>query len=120
MKTTKTTEYVRVLPRDLFNESKLLKCIGRLCLLIHDRQTPVEMSFEDTGESFAVGLLEEGSLHISNLVICIKGKPFLFKTTYNSKASYPLNLEYEYVDYLVFDEAGEFTEEFKEFCETVK
>ena len=30
--------YRRVLPRDLFNEAKLLKCLGQLALIIHDGQ----------------------------------------------------------------------------------
>ncbi len=29
--------YHRVLPRDAFNEAKLLKCIGKLTLLIEDK-----------------------------------------------------------------------------------
>jgi hypothetical protein len=120
--TTQTIEYTRVLPRDLFNEAKLLKCIGRLCLLIHDNLTPVPMSFEDSfdpWEGFQVALLEEGALTILNIEIKIKGKPFLFKTTYNSKANFPLYLQYEYVDYPVFDTDGNFDPEFVAFCETV-
>lgn len=120
---TETIEYTRVLPRDLFNEAKLLKCIGRLCLLIHDNLTPCEMSFEDSfndpWEGFNVALLEEGALTIMNVHIKIKGKPFLFKTTYNSKANFPLFLEYDYVDYPVFDSNGNFDPEFIAFCENV-
>lgn len=33
-------EYQRVIPRDLFNEAKLLKCLGRLSLFIHDGKSP--------------------------------------------------------------------------------
>ena len=117
----KTMEYVRVIPRDLFNEAKLLKCIGRLCLLIHDNTTPCPMAFvqSEDGEPFNIGLSEEGSLFVTNIHISIKGKIFPFKTTYNSKANYPLYLEYEYCDYLVFDEQGNWDAEFIAFCETV-
>lgn len=116
----RTTTYQRVLPRDLFNESKLLKCIGRLCLLIHDRLTPCKMTFDDTGEPFEIDQLPDGELTIVNIHITIKRAIFLFKTKYNSKANYPLYLEYDYCDYLVFDEAGEFTQDFIDFCKTVK
>ncbi len=44
-------EYTRVIPRDLFNEAKLLKCIGRLVLLIHDGDHN-NISFEHDGEPF--------------------------------------------------------------------
>lgn len=114
-------EYQRVIPRDLFNESKLLKCIGQLCLKIHDNQTPVKMSVEQNqeGEPFEIGLLEEGALCILNLNISIQDKVFIFKTTYNSKANYPLYLDYDYCDYEVFDDKGEFTQTFIDFCNSV-
>jgi hypothetical protein len=108
--------YGRVVPRDLFNESKLLKCIGQLCLLIHNNDTPVEMSFEHNRESFKIELLMEGSLTITNVIISIKNKPYMFKTTYNSKSNYPLFVVDGYDEYPVFDNNGEFDEEFIEFC----
>jgi hypothetical protein len=114
------SNYIRVIPRDLFNEAKLLKCMGQLCLLIHDRLTPVEMSFNEPEEPFEIALMDEGALTITNLHVKIKGKVFLFKTTYNSKSNYPLYLEYDYCDYPVFTEKGDFDEEFIEFCKIVK
>lgn len=110
--------YVRVIPRDLFNEAKLLKCIGRLILLIHDNVTPVKMSFieKTEGEPFTIGLMEEGSLTIANLEICINDVPYTFKTTYNSKANYPLYVDHDYCDYEVFTETGAFSPEFYSFC----
>ncbi len=114
------TTYLRVLPRDLFNEAKLLKCIGHLVLKIHDNSAlPCEMAFTESGKRFKIELLPEGSLTIANYHISIKGKIFLFKTTYNSKAPYPLFLEYDNCDYPVFDESGNFDSEFIAFCETV-
>lgn len=115
------TQYQRVIPRDLFNESKLLKCVGRLCLLIHDGLTPVKMSIADEDiEQFEIGLLDDYFLTVANLDIFIDGIPFLFKTTYNSTANYPLYLEHEYCDYLVFDESGNFADEFINFCKELE
>lgn len=113
--------YYRVCPRDLFNEAKLLKCMGRLCLYILDGITPVEMTNSDNGKGFKIGLLDEGSLTITNLTIKIKGKPYLFKTTYNSKANYPLFLQTEdYEDILVFDDEGNFDADFISFCNSIQ
>lgn len=112
-------EYQRILPRDLFNEAKLLKCIGLVCLRILDNQTPCPMSNSEMDGAFEIALLDEGSLTITNLHINIQGKPFLFKTSYNSKANYPLFLEYDCCDYRVFDEQGNWDADFIEFCETV-
>lgn len=32
--------YTRIVPRDLFNEANLLKCLGRVALLIHNGKLP--------------------------------------------------------------------------------
>jgi hypothetical protein len=104
--------YDRVIPRDLFNEAKLLKCIGRLCLLIHDGKTPIPITFDHDGGEFRISMTNDGSLIITNIEFSINNQPYYFKTTYNSKSNYPLYMEYEDVDYLVFDESGEFDKEF--------
>lgn len=111
------TTYQRVIPRDLYNESKLLKCIGRLVLLIHDGKEVNGMTFKHDGEPFEIDQLEDdGALYITNLRFILKGKQLLFKSAYNSKANYPLYLYFDYCEYLVFDEAGEYTDEFIDFC----
>lgn len=111
-------KYNRVIPRDLFNEAKLLKCIGNLCLKIHHRQTPVEMSFEENLQPFEIALMDEGSLVLTNVQIAIKRKLYRFKTVYNSKANYPLYVEKDNCEYLVFNEDGHFSYEFIDFCKT--
>ena len=114
------SNYSRVIPRDLFNESKLLKCIGHLCLLIHNGETlPVEMNFEHNGEPFEIALLNDGSLTISNVRITIKNVECVFKTTYNSKSNYPLTVALVYDEYPVFNDQGQFDEEFIEFCNSL-
>jgi hypothetical protein len=113
--------YTRVCPRDLFNESKLLKCMGRLCLKILDEMTPVPMKYyDDETERFNIEQDESGNLFIENLPITINGQSFIFHTTYNCKSNYPLFVETaDYEEYLVFDEQGEFTEEFIEFAKSL-
>lgn len=109
------------MPRDLFNEAKLLKCMGRLMLNIHDGLTPVRMGYDERyGKPFEIALLDEGALTIANLKISILGKLHRFKTTYNSKANYPLFVETpDLAEIQVFDDDGTFSEEFKEYCNEI-
>lgn len=109
------TNYTRVLPRDLYNESKLLKCIGRLVLLIEDGHAPYGLQYEHEGEPFEIGLVEDGHLTFTNIHFSIGETELFLKTVYNSKNNYPLFLEYDNVDYEVFDEHGHFTKEFFSF-----
>lgn len=114
--------YYREIPRDLFNEAKLLKCIGRLCLLIHDGFTINGMLFEHDGSPFIIEQNEDdGSLWISNIRFEIAGNTVIFTSKYNSKSNYPLYCQKNYSEeYLVFEESGEYTDEFKEFCNSLE
>lgn len=112
---TTTETYTRVIPRDFFNEAKLLKCMGLLSLKVLDGQIPCEISIEESGDPFNIQLSDEGSLYVCNYVILVKGYDLRFKTTYNSKSNYPFYCEYDYTDYQVFDESGNWHSEFIEF-----
>ncbi len=116
---TQIETYKRVIPRDFFNEAKLLKCMGQLALKILDGLTPCEITIEETGQPFNIELSQEGSLFVSNYRAMVKDTFCFFKTTYNSKEPFPLYCEYDYTDYQVFDDKGEFHEEFIEFIKTV-
>lgn len=60
-----SADYGRVIPRDLFNEAKLLKCMGQLCLRIHNNDNlPAKMSADHDGSPFKIDLMDEGSLTI--------------------------------------------------------
>lgn len=109
--------YNRVIPRDLFNEAKLLKCVGRLCLMIHNNQTPVDMNFEHDGAEFEIIMLPGGSLCISNVLISIKGLEKTFATSYNSKSNYPFFIiDDEEGEIYIFNENGDFTQDFIDYC----
>ena len=43
--------YSRVIPRDFFNEAKLLKCMGLLALKVLDNMTPngIKILIEESG-----------------------------------------------------------------------
>ena len=106
--------YPRVVPRDFFNESKLLKCMGFLALRILDRQLPegITIEIDETGEPFDIQLTDDGSLTVVNYDVRVNGLDVVMKTTYNSKANFPLFCELDYEEFRVFNEQGEFDQEF--------
>lgn len=114
--------YQRVIPRDFFNEAKLLKCFGQLSLKILDCTLPDGMTIyiDENGESFGIQMSHDGYLTIDNYETTLNNIPVIFKTTYNSKFAYPFFCEYDYVDYEVFDDNGEFTKEFINFANDLK
>jgi len=115
-------QYTRVIPRDFFNEAKLLKCLGQLSLKILQCEFPenIKVTIEENGEPFEIVLMEEGSLYVRNYVTTINDKHVLFKTTYNSKENYPLLCEYNNEEVTVFDNSGCLSNEFKEFLKGLK
>lgn len=115
----KDSNYTRVLPRDLFNEAKLLKCIGRLTLLIHDKIAPIGLDFEHDGDSFNIALDDVGNLQITNIRFSFNDQILTFQTTYNSKANYPLYLIYDYCECAVFNENGDFDSDFLTILKTL-
>lgn len=113
--------YCRVIPRDLFNEAKLLKCVGQLALLIHDGKVPglkMEMLCPES-DGFVIDQDNfNGNLFLSDAEFSFDGKAFIIGSRYNSKSPYPL----EFSDTSdcpcvgdVFDDSGNLTIEFKEF-----
>lgn len=118
----KTQTYTRIIPRDLFNEAKLLKCIGRLCLIIGDKMAPDNLSFEHEGDKFNIELNEgDGGIYITNLIFSISDYPVHFQTSMNAKDAYPLYCtDQDDNEYCVFEENGEFTTEFINFCKSLE
>lgn len=108
--------YPRVIPRDLFNEAKLLKCMGRVALLVHDGMYPGKISIDYDTDGFEIGQNpDDGSLTVTNMHILINDRIVHFFTLYNSRDNYPLWAMGEDEDYPVFTEAGEWHPDFIEF-----
>jgi hypothetical protein len=114
MTTTKKETHCRVIPRDFFNEAKLLKCLGVVSLKILDCKLPegVNIEIKEEGEAFDVQLTSDGILFVSNYHVFVNDKPVMFGTTYNSKNNFPLLCILDYCEYPVLDESGEFDEDF--------
>ena len=88
--------YTRVLPRDLFNEAKLLKCVGQLALLIYDGLPwPIGLLHRTPPKGFVVHRYEgDGGLYVGNLDLVARvgaGRyRIALKSGLNSRGPYPL------------------------------
>lgn len=111
--------YQRVLPRDLFNEAKLLKCLGKLCMLIEDGLCQLSFDY-DTSEDdgFRVHQLREcGGIYSANLRFYTPaGDEVEMNSPLNSRQSWPLLFYYNGEEHPVFDEDGALSDEFNK-CE---
>lgn len=108
--------YKRVIPRDLFNEALLLKSMGRLILSIEDAKAMPGLTYKYDGKPFAIAVGTAEYMQLMNVRIYLHGHLLNFYTTYNSRRNYPLIVFYDNCEYLVFDEDGSYSDEFKIFC----
>lgn len=124
--------YQRVIPRDLFNEAKLLKCLGQLALHIHEgrdgsgyripRSLVMEYSPEHDMEGNEVGFSihqnpDCGSIYSNTVYLLYNGMDVELSSPLNSRETYPLCFSCEEVNCVgrVFDESGNFSDDFVNF-----
>lgn len=107
--------YERVIPRDLFNEANLLKCLGKVCLLIHDNV--LELAFDHDGGAFEIAQGEDGETYVSNIAFHTAGgdQVHLYRPL-NARAPWPLlaDLDDEHCLIPVFTDDGEISDDFRE------
>ena len=116
--------YQRVIPRDLFNEAKLLKCMGQLALLVHDdvMQEGLNIEINYNGDAYDYDYDEgfcvyqdpnSGNIGVGNLAVRINNERYIFETRHNSKDNYPLECTVDgYECIQVLNEQGQFDQEF--------
>lgn len=114
--------YYRVIPRDLFNESKLLKCLGQLSLVIHDMvKVPRGLSLELFAEEDGFRIEQDqdsGALFCANLECACAGKLVTLSCPYNSKDAYPLRYALDDDNEgRVFDDNGAPSDDFRSAME---
>lgn len=105
--------YLRVIPRDLFNEANLLKCYGRIYIELEKGCYPgVELIHDDEDELFQVVQdSADGSLFLMNVWLCWHGRRCKLRRPLNSREEWPLYLTTDEDEVLeVFDEHGHFSE----------
>lgn len=114
--------YTLVLPRDFFNQAKLLKCLGKLSVMIHDGILDADQELLED-DSFKVLLSEENTLFVSNYIVSINGYDIPLYINYNSRTEYPLLFEpidFSVDDTYVFNEKGQLTKNFLEYCNCLR
>lgn len=104
----------RVIPRDFFNESKLLKCMGQFQLCIHDNMcNGLQLDVRFDGEPFTIFQHDsDGSLTVLNYSVFLNGNPIALYIPYNARENYPLIGLYKGEEYYIFDENGKFMPNF--------
>lgn len=112
--------YSRVLPRDLFNEAKLLKCLGRLALIIHDGtdghiSVPNTFKVISAGDPFEIEQKDsDGGLFCRTVLFMVGTVSLHLYSSYNSIGNYPLICETSNEVLNVFEDDGCLTSEFIE------
>ena len=98
-------DYRRVIPRDLFNEAKLLKSLGKL--YIEAERHPF-IKIEHDGRPFKIMQnSSDGSIYVENVRISTN-TPVHCYTTLNARGDWPLYAEQSFGDETVsvFDDDG--------------
>jgi hypothetical protein len=110
--------YIRVLPRDLFNEAKLLKCLGQLSLKAHDGELPgVEVTYDGDPEGFPIEQdRDSGDIYCPSVRVLVRGVELSVSSQLNSRKAYPLVFTNEDGDMChVFNNDGGISDEFRIF-----
>ena len=103
--------YIRVIPRDLFNEANLLKCLGQLYIQLELKGGHHSWSLNHTGDRFEIEQDEsDGSTSVANFWLSFDGQVYFFNRPLNSREPWPLYVRD--TDVAVFDSYGKLTEEF--------
>lgn len=111
------TNYVRVLPRDLFNEADLLKCLGRLWILLDSNRRHDAQIVEEEVDAFDIVQDENsGAIEVRNLTFTIRGVKHRLVRPLNSRSAWPLWVEAESPEsdfdaVLVFNEKGDLSDD---------
>lgn len=119
-------EYMRVIPRDLFNEAKLLKGWGCIALMVHNEIQPEGVTLEhNTEEHPGFDIAQDpdsADLYITNLVLKLYGEKIDIKSSYNSKTPNTLFFTGEIMGHEgdVLTDDGKFSSDFLSYCSTVK
>lgn len=97
--------YLRVLPRDAFNEANFLKCIAQLTMALEDGFHPY-ITYSYDGEAFDLDQDINGCLVINNIQFYYKDKALDISRPLNSRDNWPLYINTEEDCISIFDEKG--------------
>jgi hypothetical protein len=106
--------YVRTIPRDLFNEANLLKCLGHLFIMLETTSCKAQFDVEDVPSFDVQQDKHDGSIYVANLPFSVAGRNVHLSRPLNSRSSWPLYLSLpddpDFEPIQVFEETGFFTD----------
>lgn len=105
--------YMRVIPRDLFNEAKLLKCLGRLWIEAERNHPILKVTFGpeegDGNRDDPFEIVQDagtGAIFVANVFVFVDGKAVHVYTGLNAREDWPMYADWGDHTELVFDEGG--------------
>lgn len=113
--------YIRVIPRDLFNEANLLKCYGQIYLNLEKLRCDADLNegWMHEGEPFHIEQDLDGNLTILNVYLRVRGVRMPLRRPLNARSPYPLYMQYDNDgdedEMPVFNDDGTFSDEMREF-----
>jgi hypothetical protein len=112
-------DYIRVLPRDLFNEASLLKMLGKLWILLDDTRGHQARFEEEDVVSFDIAQDQaSGSIRATGLSFTIRGEAYLLTRPLNSRAPWPLWIDRpddpNFDSIAVFNDDGKLSEDMRQ------
>jgi hypothetical protein len=110
------SNYIRVLPRDLFNEASLLKCYGRLWILLDETHGHTARFETEDSEVFDIVQDEaSGAIYVRNISFTVDGTEMSLTRPLNARSEWPLYVESDDACVAVFDDAGNLSQEMRAF-----
>lgn len=111
------SNYIRVIPRDLFNEANLLKCLGALYIALENAGAHRAQYEAEAVNRFDIRQNEDdGSIYVANLPFSIAGRTYHLSRPLNSRQPWPLWLsDFEDPDFepiQVFEDDGHLSVDF--------
>lgn len=109
-------DYVRVFPRDMFNEGDLLNCHGRLVIALENLESDARIDEDMTGGFRILQSQASGGTTIANVLFEIAGVPHRLERPLNARRRNPLMVECraddpDFEPVQVFEEDGALTAE---------
>jgi len=114
--------YLRVIPRDLFNEADLLKCLGKLEILLdnmegHNASLTFDGSLNATAGFDIEQNPDDGSIYSTTVEFSVSCDHYELYRPLNSREKWPLYVRFDGADgdIRVYEESGNLSREFCEF-----
>jgi hypothetical protein len=107
--------YTRIIPRDLFNEGNLLKCLGQLYIKLETAGKHHAMFDEDTDDFAIEQDQNDGSISATGVVFSIRRCKMRLYRPLNARSPWPLwmALDNDTDPIEVFDDAGELSSDMR-------